>query len=181
MGKWRSHGSGLDFLANLGWLGKNVIIEDGVRIFFPEKVEIGDDVYIGHDTILKGYFDRRLVIGSGTWIGPQCFIYAAGGIKIGRNVGIGPKVTMMSSAHKDDECDGPILHKPIEFAQVIIDDGSDIGAGATILKGIRIGKGVQIGAGAVVTKDIPDMAIAAGVPAKIIRYRKPQTVDVESR
>lgn len=176
--KWRSHGSGLDFYPNLGWLGKNVIIEDGVRIFFPERVEIGDDVYIGHDTILKGYFDKRLVIGSGSWIGPQCFIYASGGVVIGRNVGIGPKVTIMSSAHQDDGGETPILHKPIEHAQVILDDGCDIGAGAVILKGVRIGKWVQIGAGAIVTRSIPDLAVAAGVPAKIIRYREARTVNV---
>jgi acetyltransferase-like isoleucine patch superfamily enzyme len=174
MGKWKSHGSGLDFLSKLAWLGKNVIIEDGVRIFFPEHVELGDDVYIGHNTILKGYFDKRLIIGSGTWIGPQCFIYASGGITIGQNVGIGPKVSIMSSAHTETDCSEPILHQPIIHAPVFLGDGCDIGANSTILMGVRIGKGVQIGAGAVVTKDIPDRAIAAGVPAKILRYRELQ-------
>lgn len=172
MSKWKSHGSGLDFLSRLAWLGKNVVIEDGVRIFFPERVEIGDDVYIGHNTILKGYFDNRLVIGSGTWIGPQCFIYAAGGITIGQNVGIGPGVAIMSSAHKESDTDEPILHQPIDFAPVQLGDGCDIGARTTILKGVKIGKGVQIGAGAVVSKSIPDGAIAAGVPAKVLRFRK---------
>ena len=46
-----------------------------------------------------------------------------------------------------------------------------IGARATILDGVRIGNGAVIAAGAVVTKDIPDYAIVAGVPAKIIKYR----------
>ena len=100
MPKWRSHSAGHDFNDKLGRLGKNVVIEAGVRIFFPDKVEIGDDVYIGHDTILKAYFDQKLVIGNGTWIGPQCFIYASGGIVIGSNVGIGPGVTIMSSLSK---------------------------------------------------------------------------------
>jgi acetyltransferase-like isoleucine patch superfamily enzyme len=178
MSKWKSHGPGLEFLSKLAWIGKNVIIEDGVRIFFPEKVEIGDDVYIGHNTILKGYFDQRLIIGSGAWIGPQCFIYAAGGITIGQNVGIGPGVTILTSAHKDPQDDGPILHQPIAFAPVILEDGCDIGARTTILKGVRIGKAAQIGAGAVVTRDIPDFAVAAGVPAKVIRFHHTQKAHV---
>lgn len=179
MSKWKSHGPGLDFISRLAWIGKNVVIEDGVRIFFPERVEIGDDVYIGHNTILKGYFDQRLVIGSGTWIGPQCFIYAAGGITIGQNVGIGPGVSILTSAHKDPVGDEPILHQSIDFAPVVLGDGCDIGARTTILKGVRIGKGVQIGAGAVITRDIPDEAIAAGVPAKVLRFRKAQQVHAQ--
>jgi len=172
MAKWKSHGPGLDYLSKLVWLGKNVVIEDGVRIFLPERVEIGDDVYIGHDTILKGYFDKRLIIGSGTWIGPQCFIYAAGGISIGQNVGIGPGVVIITSAHKDMPNDEPILHQAIDFSPVHLDDGCDIGARTSILKGVRIGKGAQIGASAVVTHDVPDRAVAAGIPARILRFRE---------
>lgn len=178
MTKWRSHTAGLDYKDKLGCLGKNVVIEDGVRIFFPDKVEIGDDVYIGHDTILKGYFDQKLIIGSGSWVGPQCFIYASGGIIIGRNVGIGPGVAIMSSAHNLLSTPESILHTPIEHSTVYLDDGCDIGARSVILMGVRIGKGAQIGAGAVVTKDIPDRAVAAGVPAKVLRIREPKKLSV---
>lgn len=178
MAKWNTHGLGLDFRGKLAALGNNVIIEDGVRIFFPENVEIGDDVYIGHNTILKGYFNKRLKIGSGTWIGPQCFIYASGGITIGSDVGIGPGVTIMSSAHVSDDIPGPILHRPIEHAPVFLDDGCDIGANSVILMGVHIGQKVQVGAGAVVTKDIPDGAIAVGVPAKFMTSRKTQKANV---
>jgi len=171
MPKWKTHGPGIDFKNKIGTTGKNIIIEDGVRIFFPENIEIGDDVYIGHDTILKAYFDKHLKIGSGTWIGPQCFIYASGGVIIGINVGIGPGVKIMSSAHITEYEPGPILHRPLKHAPVILDDGCDIGAGSIILMGVHIGKEVQIGAGAVVTRDIPDGATAAGVPARIIKSK----------
>lgn len=49
---------------------------------------------------------------------------------------------------------------------------SGLGGGATILKGVTIGEGAVIAAGAVVTKDVPDYAIVAGVPARILKYRK---------
>ncbi len=53
------------------------------------------------------------------------------------------------------------------FKHVIIEDDADIGIGTIILPGVRIGKGVQIGAGAIVTKSIPDFAVAYGAPAKV--------------
>ena len=176
MSKWKSHGDGFDYENKIPSIGENVVIEDGVRIHFPENIIIGDDVYIGHDSILKAYFDKKLIIGSGTWIGQQCFIYASGGITIGENVGIGPGVKIMSSAHDTSPLPGPILHRPIVYSPVTLEDGCDIGAGSVILMGVKIGKGAQIGAGAVVTRNIPDGAIAAGVPAKVIKEYKQLTV-----
>lgn len=176
MGKWKSHGSGLNCSGKLLSKGEGVVIEDGARLFIPENIVLGDDVYIGHDTILKAYFDKELIVGKGTWIGPQCFIYASGGVIIGENVGIGPGVKIMSSAHVTKQLPGPILHRPIEHSQVVLGDGCDIGAGSIILMGVHIGKGVQIGAGAVVTRNIPDNAIAAGVPAKVLKLPETMTV-----
>jgi phosphonate metabolism protein (transferase hexapeptide repeat family) len=57
---------------------------------------------------------------------------------------------------------------------VTIGDDVWIGHGAVILPGVRIGTGAAIGAGAVVSKNIPDFAVAVGVPAKVIRYRFPE-------
>jgi sugar O-acyltransferase (sialic acid O-acetyltransferase NeuD family) len=54
-----------------------------------------------------------------------------------------------------------------------IGDFTKIGANATILPDLKIGRNVLIGAGAVVTRDLPDNAVAVGIPAKIIRYQEP--------
>lgn len=168
---YQSHGSGEFELSQFRKLGQNVVFEAGVLVFHPENIQIGDDVYIGHNAILKGYFNNELTIGSGTWIGQQCFFHSAGGLHIGCNVGVGPGVKILTSSHKLENKSNPILHNPIELAPVVLGDDSDIGVGAIIMPGVMIGKGVQVGAGAVVTESVPDYLIVAGVPAKVIRRR----------
>jgi acetyltransferase-like isoleucine patch superfamily enzyme len=168
----RSHGTGEFTREQLAAVGPRTVIEPGVLVFHPENVELGDDVYVGHQTILKGYFQNRMVIGDGTWIGQQCFLHSAGGLVIGRHVGIGPGVKIVTSAHRLDEVDKPILHAVLDFEQVTIGDGSDIGTGAVLVPGVTIGAGAQVGAGSVVTEDVPDYAVVAGVPARVLRLRK---------
>jgi len=167
-----SHGSGQFSIDQFAKIGRGVIIESGVLVFHPENIELGDDVYIGHYTILKGYFKNKMVIGSGSWIGQQCFFHSGGGIRIGQNVGIGPGAKIITSYHAEEVISKPILHSHIEFSPVVVEDGSDIGIGAIILPGVCIGRGAQIGAGAVVTKDVAEYTIVAGVPARIVRMRK---------
>lgn len=167
-----SHGTGAFSLDQFARLGQNVVFETGVLVFHPENTEIGDNVYIGHYTILKGYYNNRMTIGDGTWIGQQCFLHSAGGLTIGRNVGIGPGARFITSYHDLDELDRPILHSTVHFAPVVIKDGCDIGVGATILPGVCVGMGAQVGAGAVVTTDVADYAVVAGVPARVVRMRK---------
>jgi acetyltransferase-like isoleucine patch superfamily enzyme len=168
----KSHGTGAFSPADLGRVGRDVVFEPGVLIFHPQNVEIDDDVYIGHYTILKAYHVNRLVIGAGTWIGQQCFLHSAGGLSIGRNVGIGPGVKIVTSSHRLDETDRPILHSTIDFAAVTIEDGCDVGVGAILLPGVRIGVGAQVAAGAVVAGDVDDYSVVGGVPARLIRRRR---------
>lgn len=167
----KSHGTGAFSPEQFARLGQEVVFETGVLVFHPENIEIGDNVYVGHYTILKGYYKNKMIIGSGTWIGQQCFFHSAGGITIGNNVGIGPGVKILTSTHRLDDKSVPILHSPLEFAPVLIEDDADIGVGAILLPGVRVGKGAQVAAGAVVTTDVPPYAIVAGVPAKILRMR----------
>jgi acetyltransferase-like isoleucine patch superfamily enzyme len=166
-----SHGSGQFDLKQFAKLGQGVIFEPGVFVFHPENIEIGDDVYIGHYTILKGYYKNKMVIGSGTWIGQQCFFHSAGGLTIGRNVGIGPAVKVITSFHAEEDPHMPILHRPVKFAPVIIEDDCDIGVGAVILPGVIIGYGTQVGAGAVVTRSVGPNSVLAGVPARVLRIQ----------
>jgi acetyltransferase-like isoleucine patch superfamily enzyme len=166
-----SHGSGRFDRVQFARIGQNVVIEEGVLVFHPENVEIGDGVYVGHYTILKGYYCSRMVIGDGTWIGQQCFFHSAGDLTIGHNVGIGPAVKIITSTHAEEGVSTPILHSRIQFAAVVIEDDADIGVGSVVLPGVRIGKGAQVGAGSVVASNVPPYAVVAGVPARLLRMR----------
>ena len=167
----RSHGSGEFRPDQLRTLGEGCVFEPSVLIFHPENVSLGDNVYVGHFSILKGYYKAQLSIGDETWIGQQCFLHAAGGLTIGRKVGIGPGVRIITSLHEDAPRDVPIIDAPIAFRPVLIEDHADLGVGAIVLPGVTIGHGAQIGAGAVVTRDVPPYAVAAGSPARVLRER----------
>lgn len=168
----KSHGTGKFKRSDFAKIGENVVFEPGALVFHPEKIEIGDNVYIGHYAIIKGYYRNKMKIGSGTWIGQQAFLHSAGGLTIGKNVGIGPHVKILTSFHKSTGRDSPVLHNEIVFRPVVIGEGSDIGTGAIILPGVTIGKNSIIGAGAVVTKNIPPSSITVGNPAKVIKKRR---------
>jgi acetyltransferase-like isoleucine patch superfamily enzyme len=168
----RTHGSGAFDRADLAACGEGTVFEPGALVFHPENVEIGRDVYVGHHAILKGYYRNRLRIGDGSWIGQFAFLHAAGGLTVGARVGIGPGVKIITSAHElPRDPSLPIMDGALELAEVVLEDGCDVGVGAIVLPGVRIGRGAQIGAGAVVTRDVPAGAIAVGVPARVTRTR----------
>ncbi|MEL6177580.1 MAG: acyltransferase [Myxococcota bacterium] len=167
----RSHGDGCFVPEDFRHLGAGVVFEAGVLVFHPENIDLGDLVYVGHGAILKGYYRNAMRIGAGTWIGQRCFFHAAGGLTIGRDVGVGPGVQIITSSHDEAGRHVPILHAPLRFDPVHIGDGCDIGVGTVILPGTTLGRGVQVGAGAVLKGDYPDYAVVAGVPGRVLRLR----------
>ncbi len=167
----RSHGTGRFQASDLASCGPGCVFEEGCLVFHPEHVHLGKDIYIGHFAIVKGYYKNEVRIGDGTWIGQGAFLHGAGGLTIGANVGIGPGVHVITSSHAERGRSVPILHAPIDFAPVMIEDDSDIGVGAIILPGVRIGRGAQVGAGAVLTRDVDAYTVVAGNPAKVLRER----------
>lgn len=169
--KHKSHGTGEFRREDLRACPEDVVLEAGVLVFHPENVELGANVYVGHQTILKGYYKNTMRIGAGTWIGQQCFFHSAGGIEIGERVGIGPGVKILTSSHGEHGRELAILDSPVDFAPVVVEDQADIGIGAIVLPGVRIGRGAQVGAGAVVAKDVPPYSVVAGVPAVVLRER----------
>jgi len=169
---YKSHGDGNFEISQFKKIGENVIFEKDVKVWHPENIEIGSNVYIGHNSHIKGYHNNTLKIGDFSWIGQQCFLHAGGGIEIGKHVGIGPAVKILTLQHINlEDTKIPIIEHKQEYKKVIIEDDVDIGVGAIILPGIKIGKGSVIGAGSVVTKDVEPYSIMVGNPARLLRKR----------
>jgi acetyltransferase-like isoleucine patch superfamily enzyme len=169
--RYASHGNGAFNREDFAQIGEDVIIEDGVLVFHPQSIHIGNNVYLGHNTILHGYHKGEISIGDHTWVGQACFLHGAGGMIIGKAVGIGPLVKILTSEHIGADLSKPVIFSDLEFDQVVIGDGSDIGIGSIILPGVEIGEGSIIGAGSVVTRNVPPYTVFAGNPAKNLRTR----------
>jgi len=85
---------------------------------------------------------------------------------------LGPQCIIVAESHRFDETDMPLRRQGTERRGVSIGADSWLGAGVRVLDGVSIGSGSVVGAGAVVTQDLPDFCVAAGVPARVIRTRK---------
>jgi len=152
-------------------LGAAAKVGKNVSVIHPETVEIGDGVFIGEQTIIQGRFDGRCIIGDGVWIGPQSY-FDARDLVIEERVGWGPGAKILGSEHTGSPAGVPLIRSDLKIAPVRICTGADIGVNAIILPGITVGREAIVGAGAVLTKDVPDFATVAGVPARVISRRK---------
>jgi acetyltransferase-like isoleucine patch superfamily enzyme len=151
-------------------MGNGVTIAPNVGFKHVETFEIGDGVFIGAGAYIQGRYDGSCFIGARTWIGPQAYLDARELI-IEDEVGWGPGAKILGSVHTGFPTDVPVIRTDLEIKPVHIKAWADVGTNATILPGITVGKGSIVGAGAVVTEDVADFAIVAGVPARFLRWR----------
>jgi carbonic anhydrase/acetyltransferase-like protein (isoleucine patch superfamily) len=132
-------------------------------------------------------FTTHLILGEHSWIaghalvrgdvefGAHCTVnpYAmiSGKVRCGDGVRIASHVSIVGFNHGFDDPNVPIHTQKHESLGIIIEDDVWIGANAVVLDGVRVGRGAVIAAGAVVSKDVPPLAIVGGVPAKVVRFR----------
>jgi acetyltransferase-like isoleucine patch superfamily enzyme len=149
---------------------------DGVRIAplaafrHLEHVSIADGVFIGEGAMIQGHAKGRCVIGERVWIGPGAFLDARA-LVLERAAAIGPGAKILTAEHTGSPADAPVMATDQSVATVRVGEGADIGAGAIVLPGRSVGRGAIVGAGAVVTADVPDGAVVAGAPARVLRRR----------
>jgi len=156
-------------------LGRNVYLDHGVYLHAcPQGIFIGDDTFVMHGSELHVYNFRDLPH-AGIWIGRKCFIgefcliRGQGGVHIGDEVLLAPRVQILAVDHLFGDPTQPIIRQGISAEGIVIEDGAWIGAGAILLDGVRVGKGSVVGAGAVVTHDVPPHAMVVGIPARVVR------------
>ena len=180
-------------------LGNGGLIEKNVTLNIPKRISFGDRVVIGESSVIdpRGVHGKitvkndvhiqrwcriitggaeelpgELVIEDSVYIGPYCFIHAAGKVTIGKNCLLGPRITIVAGNHNFRNKDIPIRFQGNVGKNTAIEEDVWISANVTVLGDVTIGKGAVIGAGSVVTKDISPYSIAVGVPAKVIGIRE---------
>lgn len=161
----------------------------GSRLAFPQGtvfgapwIEIGDHCIIGQDvTLTAGMMpdldlgpDTVLRLGDGVVLGRGSHVIADTAVTVADNVFCGPYVYITSTNHSYDDPEQPVGKQWPRTAPVEIGPGSWLGAGAVILPGARLGRNVVVAAGAVVRGEVPDHAVAAGAPARVVRRWDPQ-------
>jgi acetyltransferase-like isoleucine patch superfamily enzyme len=152
-------------------VGQDLQVGPNVVLRHPETMEFGDCVFIGAQAMIQGRFQGRCRIGNHVWIGPQAY-FDARDLALEDYVGWGPGARVLGSTHTGLPLGDPIISTDLVVKPVTVGFGADIGMNACILPGLNIGAHSIVGAGAVVTHDVPQYAVVAGVPARVIGDRR---------
>ena len=113
-------------------------------------------------------FGNRVKFGKGVFLNHSAILSASGGIEFEDGVMVAPGVRIATINHDLNN-----RHTIYTYGKVIIKKNAWLGMNVTVCPGVTIGRYAVVGAGAVVTKDVPDYAVVAGVPAKVIRMQDP--------
>jgi len=155
-------------LDGIAFIGPRVVLQIGK----DASIELGRWSWLGHGTKLRCH-EGLVSIGAKTVMGQECTISAFQHVKIGRECVIADRVMFIDFDHGVVEVERPIRLQGIYKRDVNVGNNVWIGYGACILRGVTVGDNAIIGTNSVVTKDVPANAVVAGLPARVIRMRKP--------
>jgi len=147
-------------------------IEDSIR---GSRIVIGDGVRIDSFVKIKpvgGTGDA--VIGANSYVNSGCVIYSGNGVTIGSDVLIAANCTFAAVNHEFRRRDLKIIEQRFQESRggIVVEDDVWIGANVILVDGAVVRRGAVIGAGALVRGEVPEFAIAVGVPARVIGFRK---------
>jgi acetyltransferase-like isoleucine patch superfamily enzyme len=179
----------------LGACGRNVVFGQHVVLRHPHKIRIGDNVVVDDNCLLDAKGDRNsgIAIGTGAFVGRNtilsckggditldegvnigfnCEVFSASHVRIGARTLLAAYCYVVGGDHEYSDPTKPVLEQARSSRGVAIGTGAWLGAGVKVLDGASVGNGAIVGAGAVVRGDIPGMAIAVGVPARVVGSRE---------
>lgn len=111
-------------------------------------------------------FGRNIRVGRNVFINHACEFMDRGGITLEDDVLIGPKVNLITISHPLD----PSTRRATYCAPIVIKKGAWLGAAVSMMPGVTIGQNAVVAANAVATRDVPDNAVVAGVPARVVKH-----------
>jgi acetyltransferase-like isoleucine patch superfamily enzyme len=133
-------------------------------------LRIGRWAWIGDGTKIRVH-EGEVSIGAKTVLGQECTISAYQHVSIGRECILADRVMLIDFDHGVVEVDRPIRLQGIYKRDVRVGHNVWMGYGACILRGVRVGDNSIVGTNSVVTKHVPENAVVAGIPARVIRMR----------
>lgn len=133
----------------------------------PSFKSCGRNLQVGRNVAIN--YTNHMEIGSDVFLATGCWLHAGGGIVLEDEVQLGPYSVLVTGDHT--EVDGSYRFGPSRSAPIHLCRGSWVAAHATVTKGVTIGRGAVVAANSVTTRDVPPLAIAGGVPARVIRKR----------
>ncbi|WP_136805340.1 acyltransferase [Desulfosediminicola flagellatus] len=169
----------------LGSFGENVLISRFARIYKPESIDIGNNVRIDDFCIISGGSGIR--IGSYIHIAPHVSLYGEAGIILEDFSGISSRSVLYTAT---DDYSGRSLTNPmvpIEFKPryvanpIVLRKHSIVGTNSTILPGVELGEGAAVGAHSLITKSCEPWSIFFGAPAKRIKARSKNLLELEAQ
>lgn len=175
--------------------GKNVTFGVNVSLRHPHKIAIGDNVVIDDFCLLdaKGDDNRGISIAGGVFVGRgtilsckngdifleenvnlgfNCEIFSGSTVTLRRDILVAAYTYFIGGGHESGRTDIAVLRQPRTSLGIEAGEGAWFGAGVRVLDGVKVGGHAIIGAGAVVSSDVPEYAVAAGIPARVIRDRR---------
>ncbi|HEY9238824.1 MAG TPA: DapH/DapD/GlmU-related protein [Burkholderiaceae bacterium] len=111
-------------------------------------------------------FGKNIRVGRNVFINHACEFMDRGGITIGNDVLIGPKVNLVTINHPLD----PAARRSTYCAPIVLENGVWLGAAVTVMPGVTIGENAVVAANAVVTSDVASNTVVGGIPARFIRH-----------
>ena len=112
----------------------------------------------------------RLHLGAGTRIGSDAVISVARDVTVGRHVLVAARCYISDHGHRFSDPAVPVMHQGMDAPRAVtIKDGAWLGINVCILPGVTVGRNAVIGANSVVTQSVPDGAVVAGIPARVVR------------
>ncbi len=154
-------------------LGSSVYVDKGARLHASAAaIEVGPCCRIMRGAYVCSYVSNAvpgegIALGPGCWVGVGAVLASGrGGLTLGRNVLIGPRAVLVTGDHDFRRTDLAALDQEYLGRPIAVGDDVWIGAGATVLGGVRVGDRAVVAAGAVVTRDVAPGAVVGGVPAR---------------
>jgi len=154
-------------------LGTRSLIHPLARIDW--NVTLGRRCFIGRATLDTLGGNGRIVVGDGSIVysGAELLCHHGSTIRLGRNVLFTRGAGAVTGGHVFDDPGATILSQGIRTADITVEDDAWIGYRAVLLPDSHVGRGTVVGAGAVVSGRLPPWVVAGGVPARVIRRRRP--------